>query len=339
MKKTLLLTTALSVALFTAAQAQTMTNASFETWHNVSPSSLALTAPDGWYGADSLVAGIAPLASVLANIDITAQKQLYKSTVAHSGSFSAEVKSAFLGDDVGNAPGIFANAQIGINLLGALGGTPEDILNYVSYTGGTSVTAQVDTVKAWVQLDSAVSMDNAMISVSAVKNVQASGGGDSTAIIGSGMYVVQRGNDSWVQVAVPVLYADAQVPEKLIVVFLSSDFNADTIHAGNGLKVDDVSYTYKSGGTSIVQPLMSENRMLVYPVPARNEVYFNLRADVKPGDFDLSVYDINGRLISAETLKQAVNTKDVSAWTKGNYIYRLTDRKSHQAEHGKFIVE
>jgi hypothetical protein len=337
MKKTLLLVASLATTLFTTTQAQTFANASFETWHNYTVGSLALEAPVSWYGVDSLVTFIAPLA-VIGGIHITPEKQLFKSTVAHSGSFSAEVKSAFIGTEVGNVPGIFSNAQIGIDIMGALGATPEDILNYVSYTGGTAITAQVDTVKAWILLDS-LQMDQAVVNVSAVKTVQSSTNQDSVVLLGTGMQIIERGPNAFRQISIPVLYADAQVPEKLIVVFMSSNFAADTIHAGNDLKVDDVSYSYKAGTVSIQQPLLSENKVLVYPIPATHHIYFNLSAAVKATDFKLSIYDINGRLISQEQLKQAVNAKDVSGWAKGNYIYRLSNTQNDSVENGKFIVE
>ena len=137
------------------------------------------------------------------------------------------------------------------------------------------------------------------------------------------------------------MYADTTIiPQKLIVAFMSSNFAGDTIHAGNKMRVDDVSYSYKtSSGTAIIQPLMSENNILVYPNPTKNQVYFNLSASVKPTDFNLSVYDINGRLISNEQLKQAVNSKNVSTWSKGTYYYQLNDTKNGKNEKGQFIVE
>jgi len=340
MKRKLLFTAALATTFIATTQAQTFTNASFETWNSYTVSGLSLEAPTGgWYGVDSLIKAISPIAG-LSGITITAQKQLFKSTVAHTGSFSAEVKSAFIGDSVGNVPGIFSNAQIGIDILGALAaGSSADLLQFVTFSGGTSVTAQVDTVKAWVQLDHATSSDTAVVNVSAVKTVPSSSGSDSTAVLGTGTGLIYPGDSTFVQIAVPVIYLDATVPQRLIVTFMSSNFASDTVHSGNDLKVDDVSYTYKAGTSSINQPLLSENRILVYPNPATNQVYFNLSADVKATDYSLSVFDINGRLVSQEQLKQAINVKNVSSWSKGHYFYQLNDMKSGKMEHGKFIVE
>ena len=341
---------ALVSSIAVSTQAQTFTNASFETWHNYSvstaifpPASIDLTAPTGWCGVDSLIASVTSFAS-LAGVTITPQQQLFQSSVAHSGSSSAEIRSVFLGDTIGNIPGVLVNAQINIDIAAAAaaltGGGNVDILSLISYTGGTDITAKVDTVKAWVQLDSANSVDSAFVTATTTKTVTGSSG-DSTVVVGLGTYLVVPHDTNWVQIAIPLMYADTTIiPQKLIVAFMSSNFAGDTIHAGNKMRVDDVSYSYKtSSGTAIIQPLMSENNILVYPNPTKNQVYFNLSASVKPTDFNLSVYDINGRLISNEQLKQAVNSKNVSTWSKGTYYYQLNDTKNGKNEKGQFIVE
>lgn len=342
MKKTLLLSAMLVTVITATTKAQTFTNASFETWRNYSvdtvlfgPGSIPLTTPDGgWSGGDSLIAGVTA-AAAFGNINIDPKQQLFKSSLAHTGEFSAEMRSAFIGEDIGNVPGILVNAKINVDLQAAMAGDPEDILDYVSYDGGTAITAQVDTVKAWISLDSTVNMDEGVMLVSATKQY-----GDSTAIIGSGMITVTKGTAAFREFVVPLMYADNTVPEKLLVVFMSSNFAADSVHAGNSMKVDDVSYSYKPGsGVGIRQPLFSESKILVYPNPAKNQVYFNLDATVKPSDFSLAIFDINGRVISKEQLQQAVNSKNVAHWAKGSYFYTLVNNKLNSKEQGKFIVE
>jgi hypothetical protein len=345
MKKKILIA-ALSAGIFSVSRAQTFTNASFETWHNYTvntgifpPNPITLSTPNGWSGVDSLIAGVTPIAAI-GGVNIVPEQQLFQSNVAHSGASSAEVKSAFIGDDLGNAPGIFANAKINIDIAAAMAGNPEDILNYVTYDGGTAITAQVDTVKAWISLDSVTSMDEGFITASAVRVVQGSSGNDSTVVVGMGTAIVTRGNADFREVSVPLIYTDNTVPEKLIVTFMSSNFAADTIHDGNSMKVDDASFSYKPGsGVGIHQPLFSESKILVYPNPGRNQIYFNLDAAVKPSDYNLSIFDINGRIISSEYLSSAVNLKDVSGWAKGSYFYSLINDETHTKEQGKFIVE
>lgn len=212
MNKKLLLTAMLATGLSGLAQAQSFTNAGFETWHNYSvntgifpPNPIALVAPTGgWSGTDSLVAGVAPFAAI-GGINITPQQQLFQSNVAHSGTSSAEVKSAFIGDDIGNVPGILVNAKINIDLQAAIAGSPEDILNYVSYDGGTAVNAQVDTVKAWISLDSTASMDEGLITATTVRTVTGSSNQDSTVVVGIGTMIVNRGNAAFREFAIPLV--------------------------------------------------------------------------------------------------------------------------------------
>lgn len=345
MKKKLLLGALLVTTITTVTKAQTFTNASFETWHNYSvntgifpPNPIALTKPDGgWYGVDSLIAFAKAATSVIPGntIVITPQQQLFKSSLAHSGTSSAEVKSANIGDTIGNIPGVFVNAKINVDITAAAAGNLDDILSLISYEGGTPVTGQVDTVKAWISLDSTANMDEGVIIATTTKMI-----GDSIAVIGTGTTIVTRGTAAFREFSVPLMYADNTVPEKLIVVFMSSNFAADTIHAGNSMKVDDVSYSYKPGtGVGIRQPLFSESKILVYPNPAKNQIYFNLDATVKPSDFSLAIYDINGRVISKEQLQQAVNSKNVAHWAKGSYFYTLVNDKLNTKEQGKFVVE
>ncbi|PSK93043.1 T9SS type A sorting domain-containing protein [Taibaiella chishuiensis] len=343
MKRKLLLGALLASSLFAAtdSHAQSFTNAGLETWHNFTSATLALEAPNNWYGTDSLIAAIAPVAGSF-GYSITAAKQLYKSTDSHSGQFAAEVQSKFVGNTVGNIPGVFSNAKIAIDFIGLVTGgnlsDPAAILQYLSYSQATPITNMVDTVSAWVKLESA-NLDTAMITVMAVKKVQASGGGDSTAVLGAGEYRILPGTNAYTRVAVPVLYQGSNVPEELIVVFTSSDPMADTVHSGNKLLVDDVAFSYKSNGTSIQQPLLAEQVALVYPNPARGTVYFNLNPRERAEEYMLTITDVSGRVVLHEQLKEAVNAKNVKSWAKGAYFYNLGNTRNGRFAKGKFVVE
>lgn len=343
MKKTLLFIGVLAACLNARTQAQTIANASFETWHNytvgVLPPVMNLTAPTSWSGSDSLISFIAPLAGTLGGITINAQQQLFQSSLAHTGSFSAEVISKNLGDSLGVVPGMLVNAKVDMDLTAAASGNISDIFSLITYTGGTAITGQVDTVKAWISLDSATNLDEGSVLVMTTKTYQGSQG-DSMGVVGIGTVTVPRGSAAFRQIAVPLLNASTDVPEKLITVFMSSDYSDSTIHEGNSMKVDDVTFSYKPGsGVSIQQPLLSKNKILVYPNPTTKHIYFNLDAAVKPTDFTLTITDINGRTISKEQMKQDVNNKDVSQWATGSYFYILSNEKANTKEQGKFIVE
>lgn len=343
MKKKLLFGALLASSLFaaTSSQAQTMTNASLETWHNLTVGTLALETADNWHGADSLIAAIAPLATT-GGYPITPAKQLYKTTTAHSGQFAAELQSKNIGNAVGNIPGVLSNAKIGIDFFGLITGgnlsDPASILQYLSYTEATPVTQRVDTVSAWIKLDN-TNLDSALITVFATKSVTASGGGDSTAVVGQTQMVVYPVVNEYTRLAIPVQYLNnTVVPDSLIVVFASSNPVADSIHNGNKLYVDDVAFSYQSNGTSIRQPLFADDVALVYPNPASNTIYFNLNAQDRAEDYTLTIADISGRVVLREQLKQAVNAKDVKNWVKGTYFYNLNNSRNGRSAQGKFVV-
>jgi hypothetical protein len=343
MKKQLLFGALLASSLFaaTSSHGQAFLNPGFETWHNLTVNTLALETPDNWHGTDSLIAAIAPLATS-AGYPITAAKQLSKSSSSHSGQFSAEIHSKNIGAAVGNIPGVLSNAKIGIDLFGLITGgnlnDPAAILQYLSYTEATPVTQRVDSVTAWVQLDN-TNLDSALVTIFAVKTVPGSAG-DSTAVIGTNNFIIYPVVNQFTRIAVPVLYQNStDVPERLIVVFASSNPIADTVHDSNHLLVDDVAFSYVSGGTSIRQPLLSEQLAYVYPNPATDKVYFNLNAQERAEDYTLTISDISGRVILQEKLKQQVNDKNVKNWVKGTYFYSINNTRNGRSGQGKFIVE
>jgi hypothetical protein len=337
MKKALLLGAA-ALTLGTASNAQSFVNSGFETWHNynvaysmIPPASLALEVPNGWNGMDSLITGITMLAGAV-NVTIEPQKQVFKSTDAHEGTSAVELRSAFLGDLVGNAPGVLTNAKISIDLLAAAE-DPDNILDHLTYEGGTEVNNRVDTVTAWIKLAS-TNMDNAAINVQAVRSE-----GGEMVTVGGGTLVIEPIHDEYVRVAVPVNYISNDTPQVIYVSFMSSDTDGDTTHAGNTLLVDDVAFTYAEGEVSIHQLVMSEQELLVYPNPASATLYFNLKAGAKADDFQLTISDISGRVISSEKMQQQINARNIADWAAGTYIYNLVNQKTGKSEQGKFIVQ
>ncbi len=302
---------------------------------------MALESPDNWYGTDSLITAVAPVATAVGYTIIPA-KQLFKTATSHSGQAAAEIRSANVGPDIGTIPGVFSNAKIGIDFMGLItGGDPSDpssILQYLSYTEATPVTKRVDTVSAWILMDN-TNQDPGLITVLAVKTVAGSSG-DSTAIVGGGDFEVEPVLNQYTRIAIPVEYMDATtVPEKLIVIFASTDPEVDTVHAGNKMLVDDVAFSYISDGTSIRQPLFSEQVALVYPNPASKTVYFNLNAQERAEDYTLTISDITGRTVLQDRLTQQINDKNVSSWVKGTYFYNLSNTRDGRSARGKFVVE
>ncbi|WP_118951073.1 T9SS type A sorting domain-containing protein [Taibaiella helva] len=339
MKKTLLMAACLTAATL-SSQAQTFTNAGFEAW--TGPSGLLqLEHPDGWTGSDATINELGPL---LLLVDITPKKQLSKSTEAHSGSFAAQVTTKFLGDTVGNVPGLLLNAKINID-LGAIGGNPDlsNFLSYVKYTGGTPVLGKkVENVKAWVRLDGS-NQDRASIIVLAMKKAKTAGGQDTMVAIGNAAVMINpNAANSYVEATANVIYTDPAVTatDTLIVAFSSSAIiDENTVRtAGNTLLVDDVSMT-TSDVVSIRQPVFRGDVVLVYPNPASRSIYFNLNTAERAEDYTLTICDIAGRTVHQQQLKQLVNEQSLSGWAKGSYFYTLHNTRSQQSVKGQFAVQ
>jgi hypothetical protein len=341
MKKKILLFAALSGLAASTASAQfiNIQSSGMETWHDTTISGMTFTAitlqaPENWHGSDLLVASFADIAS-LAGMVVAPAQQIFQSSDAHGGQYAAEIKTEFLGDSVGIMTGAFSNAEFQFDIGALVGGTPID--EALGYSGGEPITAQVDSVSAWIKMD-ANNTDDGAILVQAVKTYQGSNG-DSTVAVGEGYFTIPSATTTtYTQFAVPLNYPDPNaVPDHLVVVFTSSSI-IGTQTVDNSMKVDDVSYSY-AGPNSIWQPLFSEKKLLVYPVPASTLVYFNLGANEDPSQYHLQISDLQGRLISEKQLTTTVNAENVSKLARGTYFYSLSNLKTGLKEQGKFILK
>lgn len=339
MKRALLLGTLLMT--WGATQAQTFTNGDFETWQGPSGNP-ALENPVSWSGSDKV---LSDNSFFLMLVGVTPEQQLFKSTDAHSGTYAAELKTAFLGDTVGNVAGMLINAQVTLDILELFDNPdPANVLNAVTYTSGTPVLGnKVDSVHAWVKLTNQ-NQDNGSVSVTALKKATTTGGADTMIAIGAGAYVIEAGvSNDYRSISVPVIYPDPNntATDTLIVVFASSEMGTtEPIPAtdGNTLLVDDVTMTTSNGTVSIQQPVMAEDIALVYPNPAEDMIYFNLNTFARADEYELLVTDVTGKVIMKERLQQQVNARDVSGWAKGNYFYLLSNVKNGKSLKGKFTV-
>lgn len=355
MKKLLLLLTCLFVFFASSSFAQTlpMSNGSFENWHAYQVSdghsgTLSLHAPDGWYGSDSLVSTLVTLIAAFGDTTVHPQKQIYEAgnPYAHEGQKSALLVSAQLGDSLGMQPGILANSPISFDttaLLLALSNNTatgfEDVLNFLTFKGGEPIAGPVESVTAWLRAaDSAVEKDYKVIAIAQEQS------GDSFHVVGRGELTIPHASiDSFTEITVNLQYQGIGAnPNRLVVVFFSHDpadtssWSSNNTTMANGLYVDQVSYTL--GRAGIATPQLKEGSLMVYPNPARDKVCFKLDADLNPSDFELSIYDLNGRLLKQNQIQEHQQFFDGSSWAKGSYFYRLKNKNTGAEQGGKFIL-
>jgi hypothetical protein len=341
--KKILLCAAMLATTVAASQAQTIANAGFETWQGPS-GLLQLENPNSWYGSDKT---LSDLGLLLAAVGVTPEKQIFKTEDAHSGSYAAELKTAFLGDTVGNVPALLINAKINFDLMAILANPDfSNFLDHVTYTGGTPVLGKkVDTVKAWVKL-TGDQQDQSSIIINAMKKGKTASNADTMIMIGTGNRLINPNSaNAYEEVSVPMNYISSSntATDTLIIVFSSSAVISSTTPTtdGNTLKVDDVTMITSDGTspTSIREPVFREDIAVVYPNPATNLIYFNLNAAERPSDYTLTVTDIAGRVVLQEQLKEQINPRSLNHWTKGSYAYSLVNTKTNKSEQGKFVVQ
>jgi len=336
MKKKVLITSMLGIMSCSLSFAQDFTNSGMETWESetypgIPP--LTLNNPTGWFGTDRIMGE--NLIIILA-MGMEASPQITQSEDAHSGSSAAAITTISLSDTMAPLPGLLSNARYSLNL------NPdnldmESLLSNVSITGGTPVNGKkVDTVYAWVKLDTS-NTDNASITISAMTTMP---GADTATLIGSGGFIIAPSADGYVQVAVPMEYLDEGMTatDTLIVNFSSSASQSGTV--GNTLLVDDVSMVLSDGQSNGIElPLLSEKAMYVYPNPAaQGYVYFNLNTTLKPAEFSLIITDISGKTMYNQILSDHINKLDCSAYANGTYFYTLVHNPSQQKESGKIVL-
>lgn len=332
-----LLTTGMLCAQSTSVNVQ---NGDMESWHDYTVSMVPLSVVDGWQGSDSMVAYFAPYGSLFGGIN--AQQQIFETSDAHSGQKAAQLFSVNLGDSLGVQPGAFTNGQISVDISSLLQGNanldPAHFFDLLTFKGGEEISGQVDSVSAWIKNGDSTNSNNGVdfgFSAFALKKITA----DSFAIVGSGTASISPNLTQYTKVSIKMNYDDPTAqPDRFVVVFSSNNpLVAVPAPEYNSMKVDDVSYTM--AGTGVKIPLMTENEMLVYPVPAQGRVFFNLKSNALPSAYQLKITDLSGRIISSEQLEQQINAKDISGWAKGVYFYQITNQKTNRMQTGKFIVK
>ncbi|HET8572606.1 MAG TPA: T9SS type A sorting domain-containing protein [Edaphocola sp.] len=321
-------------------------NGGLESWHNytVSTNPLSpahLTIADGWQGSDSMVAAFAPLAA-LANITINARQQVFQTTDAHGGQSAAQLFSLNLGDSLGVQPGALTNGQISVDIASLMQGggnlDPAHFFDLLTFKGGEPISGQVDSVSAWIKNgDSTTSANGAEFGFSAFALKQITP--DSFAIVGEGAVSIVPDLTQYTRVSLHMSYTNANAqPDRLVVIFTSNNpLNAAPAPEYNSMKVDDVSYTMSTTGIQL--PLMTDDAAMVYPNPAANKIYFNLKSGQQAENFDLRLTDLAGHVISRERLHHQVNGIDVSQYARGIYFYQLTNTKTAQQQRGKLILK
>ena len=313
-----------------SAFAQTVTNAGMETWRtgtSGSSPSVAIQAPTGWYGLDSLVIADGETYGPFIGAGTNWNAQLFQeNTIKHGGSSSAKLIT-LKQDTLGYFAGLLSNSVVSINVTSILGGG--SVASATSYSGGTHIAGRIASVSAWVQYtrgkDStgSVGLDSGSLTVNVYSVVH---GVDS--IVGTGTVNIGP-SSSFHQVTANVNYVDSADGADTVRILFASSGQSD-VSDSSVLYVDDVTMVYSP---TLGVKNVAQNDVKVYPNPASGML--NVEGDNAGANFTL--FSVNGQVAATKTLtgKDAIDLSDLA---DGLYFYTITDADGATAQHGKVSV-
>lgn len=235
----------------------------------------------------------------------------YKETAApHGGTAAARVVSKDF-------------PAFGIFIPGVLG-TVKAIINPPSAVLAVPFTAKPEGLKAWIKYTS-VQGDSAEIFSYLFKTT---GGVRETLATASKKITQSVPNWELQELSYNYLNAGA-TPDSISLVFVASagyDFTNLLQCQGkenSTMYIDDVSLTYPMG---VEEVFFNGETINVYPNPAENVV--NVTVTQTLGNAVLSVTDINGREVLAQTVSGNAFTVDVTTLKAGNYVVSLKQDKT-----------
>ena len=292
----------LFLIMASAASHAQVVNGGMETWRTYSSgTSTSLTAPVGWNAFDSILFYFVPASTPL--------QQTFQNDSAHSGSYAVKLMTRYQPTAISVISDELSNCA-----LSGFGST------YA--TGGTPVSARIDTVTAWIKYEPR-SGDSGMVQVEAVLAGAAVGGADS--VIGSGLEYTPAGptmfivaSPTYTKHAYKITYAAGvtAIPDHIQITFYSSFSTVQ--HDSTTMYVDDVSMHI---GTTEV-PLMQSTGINVYPNPAGNVV--SIRTAQHTGTKAM-VYYMAGQCVASQPLTGYMTGIDVSRLPTGVYTLTLVD--------------
>jgi hypothetical protein len=87
--------------------------------------------------------------------------------------------------------------------------------------------------------------------------------------------------------------------------------------------------------TNVFSPETGNDGFSVFPVPAKNELFFRIPVD---GNFRIAVYASDGRQIFEKPiLIQGLHTIDITGMKQGLYLWNISDEKNYVRKSGKFV--
>ncbi len=287
-----------------------------EAWHSYTVgTSPSMELPDGWHSTDTIIYGYGPL--ICSTCTLT--PETFQSTTSHSGTYAAKLISRDLGGSVGVVNDELSNCNISFNIS-----TQKEVRS-----GGTAVTARMDSVTAWFQYFPKGN-DSGNVTVNAV--IAGIGAGGTDSVIGSGLdsTTIGTGRDNY------ILSTSTYTKHKYTLSYINSTVVPDhiqiTFNTGNGggtstdsttMYVDDVNI-YPLSSTA-VQTAAHSAATRCYPNPAGNMLniqttqYQNTTAEL---------YNMLGQKVMVQSLQSNITEMNIGNLSDGIYLLHLLDKNN-----------
>ncbi len=297
-----------AMLILNAASAQTVVFSEMEGWktNSVGFPPTTLDATDGWRCPDSLAFAYSILVG-------SPQRQLYKSTDKHGGSYAARIVTQYQGSTLGNLAGVLTNAVINL-----------DIVNQkFTLSGGTSLNGRVNYVNAWLKYNP-TGGDSATVIVSSI--IKGGKGNGDDSVVGNGLYYITSAQP-YTLVNVPIDYGtNTATPNALQIVFTSSGGQATV---GSELFIDDVSYSIFPVG---IETVNESNKLDIYPNPASNKLQLASKTALH-----FAMYNVTGqRVLNADV--NGTTSIDVTSLAAGTYYYTATNASGEVVKRNSLVI-
>ena len=315
------------ITLCSFSQTQ-IANSGFETWGNSSPGVAA--EPTGWYSNKS-GSNVAKLGPQICFQDNTIKRSGTSSVRVETNSYFGTAVNGAVTTGVINAPNTTkSNGYIGtVNYSTATDdrrmaftGRPDSIVGYYQYlSGGAGEMGKV----------TAILHNNDYFDPETPTTYHADPTSDKIAR--ATFFTPTASVATWVRFSAPFVYTSSSNPSYIMVNITSSANQATTV-TGSKMWIDDLQAIYNSSTASIKENDLTKN-VTIYSNEKTIYVDFIIKNNEQT---TLEIYNATGQLAGSYNLtNNEVGTINVSAFTSGIYMYKLSNKS--QSKFGKLFID
>lgn len=300
MKRIFLTAFAVTLLLTVKSFSQTIPNAGFENWTQVT----SYFEPNGWMTGNQGSTGLGLGAGVNRSADF------------YAGDSAMELKSV---GSAFNFPGVAVSGTLASAGLGA-----------VTFGGGFTWASRSQKLSGYYKYIAGNGVDSALVKVILFKRNGASR--DTIAVATKGL----GGAATYTQFDAVFVYKDFSTNPDSALIIIQSSKNLIAAQAGSIMLVDDLAFS-GSVPASINTVSLPNVNISAFPNPANESINFSISniKNVKT----LNIYDILGKKVKSIEITSAQLTVSTEDLNNSLYFYQVADRNNNIISTGKFSVK